>query len=85
MANMPSKLNKIDSTLKEIGESVGDPYELSSLRREDYESVKGNQDYEDLIQCKNVPIASNHRGHQLAGAFLIMGSGLEKVFCSRFY
>ena len=41
--------------------------------------IEGRSEYEDLLQCNNLPSSATSRGHQFPGAFLIEGSGLEKV------
>lgn len=52
---------------------------MSSIRREDYEFHKGKSEYEDILQCNNLPSTATPRGHQTPAAFLIMASGLHKV------
>ena len=49
------------------------------MRKEDYEVNKGHTEYEDLLQCNNLPSSSTPRGHQIPAAFMILASGLEKV------
>ena len=81
MSNGPSKAKNIEKTLQEIGELIGDPYEISNLRRDDYEAVKRCTEYEDLLQCEYGKKIS--RNHQFAGAFLVVGSGLEDVLINK--
>ena len=76
---------------------MGDVFEVSSIRREDYEFHKGKSEYEDILQSNNLPSSATPRGHQAPAAFLIMASGLDKVqsrssfttiavqLCSRLY
>ena len=78
MCNGPAKQLGVDNALKESGELIGDPYEISTIRREDYANHKGKSEYEDITQIQNKPSA-RARGHQGAAAFLIMASGLDKV------
>lgn len=61
------------------GEVLGDLFEVSTIRREDYEFHKGQSEYEDILQCNNLPSSATPRGHQTPAAFLIMASGLDKV------
>lgn len=61
------------------GEVLGDVFEVSRIRREDYEFHKGKSEYEDILQCNNLPSSATPRGHQTPAAFLIMTSGLDKV------
>ena len=57
---------------------MAEPIELSSIRREDYALCKGPSEYEDLLQCNNLPSTRTPRGHQLPAAFMIAASGLDK-------
>lgn len=61
------------------GEVLGDLFEVSSIRREDYEFHKGKSEYEEILQSNNLPSSATPRGHQTPAAFLIMASGLDKV------
>ncbi|XP_061623612.1 putative aminopeptidase W07G4.4 [Phyllopteryx taeniolatus] len=63
---------------QKAGEVLGDLFEVSSIRREDYEFHKGKSEYEDILQCNNLPSSATPRGHQTPAAFLIMTSGLHK-------
>lgn len=65
------------------GEVLGDVFEVSTIRREDYEFHKGKSEYEDILQCNNLPSSATPRGHQTPAAFLIMTSGLDKVHTHR--
>lgn len=49
------------------------------MRREDYDMVKGRTEYEDLLQCNNLPSSGTPRGHQFPAAFMIAASGLDEV------
>ncbi|KAG7157918.1 aminopeptidase-like [Homarus americanus] len=60
------------------GEQVADPFEISSIRREDYDFHCGKSEYEDVLQCNNLPSSRTPRGHQSPSAFLVMASGLDK-------
>lgn len=66
------------------GESLGDLFEVSTIRREDYEFHKGKSEYEDILQSNDLPSSATPRGHQAPAAFLIMASGLYKVVRSCF-
>lgn len=48
--------------LKEISEIVGDPFEILTLRNEDFEFNKSKGYGEDLLQCNNVPSSQTPRG-----------------------
>uniref|UniRef100_A0A8C3A3X3 Zgc:152830 n=1 Tax=Cyclopterus lumpus TaxID=8103 RepID=A0A8C3A3X3_CYCLU len=60
------------------GEKLGDVFEVSSIRREDYDFHKGQSEYEDILQSNNLPSSATPRGHQAPAAFLIMAAGLDK-------
>uniref|UniRef100_A0A8C8EM81 Cytosol aminopeptidase domain-containing protein n=1 Tax=Oncorhynchus tshawytscha TaxID=74940 RepID=A0A8C8EM81_ONCTS len=60
------------------GEVLGDLFEVSSIRREDYDFHKGKSEYEEILQSNNLPSSATPRGHQTPAAFLIMASGLDK-------
>lgn len=60
------------------GELIGDPSEISPLRKEDFDFHRSKAYGEDLLQCNNLPSSRTPRGHQTPAAFLIMASGLDK-------
>lgn len=64
--------------LQMIGDGLANPFEVSTLRREDYKFVAGRNEYEDVIQCNNAPSSRTPRGHQFPAAFMAMSSGLDK-------
>lgn len=41
--------------------------------------VKGKTEYEDILQCNNLPSSGTPRGHQFPAAFMIAASGLDEV------
>lgn len=80
MSNGPAKAEHIDENLYKNGDLIADPYEISSIKREDYVAVTGKSEYEDILQATNNPSTMDPRGHQFPAAFLVMASGLENVF-----
>ncbi|XP_036953053.1 putative aminopeptidase W07G4.4 [Acanthopagrus latus] len=78
MDNGPAHRNKNAAQWQKAGEVLGDVFEVSTIRREDYEFHKGKSEYEDILQCNNLPSSATPRGHQTPAAFLIMASGLDK-------
>lgn len=60
------------------GGLLGDPAEISPLRREDFAFHRAKTYGEDLLQCNNLPSSRTPRGHQTPAAFLIMSSGMDK-------
>jgi leucyl aminopeptidase len=78
MENGPAKKHGVAKLLQEAGESSGDPFEISHMRREDYAAHAGQSEYEDVLQAVGGPSTQNNRGHQAPGAFLVLASGLDK-------
>ncbi|XP_059468370.1 putative aminopeptidase W07G4.4 [Neocloeon triangulifer] len=65
-------------SLQSASEIIGDPFEISTIRREDYAFHRGKGEVEDVLQCNNKPSSQTARGHQGPAAFLLITSGLEK-------
>ncbi|XP_029658475.1 putative aminopeptidase W07G4.4 isoform X1 [Octopus sinensis] len=78
MDNGPAKKKKMSQTLQDVGHSIGDLFEISNIRREDYSFHAGKSEYEDVLQCNNLPSSQTPRGHQTPAAFLILASGMDK-------
>ncbi|KAI5622090.1 hypothetical protein C0J50_18474 [Silurus asotus] len=78
MDNGAAHREKNASKWQEAGEVLGDLFEVSRIRREDYEFHKGKSEYEDILQANNLPSTATPRGHQAPAAFLIMTSGLDQ-------
>ncbi len=76
--NGPARKNRVAAGLASLGEIWGEPFELSRLRREDYDFVKPRSKADDVIQCNNAASAVTQRGHQFPAAFLAIASGLDK-------
>jgi leucyl aminopeptidase len=56
--------------------SVADPFEVSTMRREDIAFVAPRHSSYDVLQCNTAPSSRTPRGHQFPAAFLMMASGL---------
>ncbi|XP_046667535.1 putative aminopeptidase W07G4.4 isoform X1 [Homalodisca vitripennis] len=78
MNNGPAHKDQEARKLQESGEAVGDPVDISRLRREDFTFHKGKSEGDDVFQANNEPSTRTPRGHQGPAAFLIMASGLDK-------
>jgi len=78
MENGPARRLKTAQKLFDAGEQSGDPFEISTIRREDFEAHSGKTESEDVLQANNKPSTLTARGHQNPSAFLIMASGLDK-------
>lgn len=79
MSNGPARSKFIDQNLQTSGELIADPFEISRIRKEDYDHHKSKSEYEDLVQANTKPSVAGARGHQGPAAFLIMASGLDQV------
>lgn len=75
--NGPAKNSKHALKLKEMGDSIGDPFEISTLQKEDFEFNLSKGYGEKLVQCNNLPSSKTPRGHQVPAAFMIVASGLD--------
>ena len=75
--NGPAHERFTSESLSEAGELLGDPFEISRLRREDYDFVAARTKADDVLQCNNAPSTLTARGHQFPAAFLVRTSGLE--------
>lgn len=64
--------------LQKASEEIGDPFEISTLRREDISAHKGVAEGDDVIQGQSKPSVQSMRGHQGPAAFLLLASGLGK-------
>ncbi|RWS07973.1 aminopeptidase-like protein 6 [Dinothrombium tinctorium] len=78
MDNGPARKKNISQLIQQAGDRVADPFEISSIKREDFEFNKGKSEYEDILQSNNLPSSRTPRGHQIPAAFLITVSGLDK-------
>lgn len=77
--NGPARKAGFSRAMFETGEAVGDQFELSSLRREDYELAwDRSKEFVDVLQCNNAASSRTPRGHQLPVAFMSLVSGLDK-------
>eukprot|EP00117_Sycon_ciliatum_P050502 scpid56700/ scgid35639/ Putative aminopeptidase W07G4.4 len=76
--NGPAAGKHVSQTMQNAGNLMGDPFEISTLRREDYAMVAAPSEYEDTLQCNNQPSSLTPRGHQFPAAFMAVASGLDK-------
>uniref|UniRef100_A0A182S575 Cytosol aminopeptidase domain-containing protein n=1 Tax=Anopheles funestus TaxID=62324 RepID=A0A182S575_ANOFN len=77
MDNGPARAVDHGLMLQRAGEVVGDPFEISVLRREDFNFHKGKCYGEDVLQANNLPSSRTPRGHQGPAAFLMLATGLD--------
>ncbi|XP_066154589.1 putative aminopeptidase W07G4.4 isoform X1 [Euwallacea fornicatus] len=62
--------------LQQASEEIGDPFEVSTLRREDIASHRGVAEGDDVVQGESKPSTQSMRGHQGPVGFLLLASGL---------
>jgi leucyl aminopeptidase len=75
--NGPARSAGTSESLSAAGDLLGDPFEVSRLRREDYDFVGGKTKADDVLQCNNAPSSATARGHQFPAAFLVFAAGLD--------
>ena len=78
MDNGPARHIKTSQLISESGEKFGEPWERSTLRREDYQMVEPASGREDVVQCNTAPSTMTARGHQFPAAFMAVASGISK-------
>lgn len=76
MDNGPARAVGHAERLKRIGDTVGEPFEVSSIQREDFAAHQGQCLGEDVLQANNQPSSRTPRGHQTPAAFMMLASGL---------
>ena len=59
VANGPYRKAKLDFKLAEMGELIGDQFDVSTLRREDYEFHMGKDEQSDILQVNNFHLPPN--------------------------
>lgn len=83
MDNGPSKREDFAQSLQSTGDLFGDVFEISTVRREDFDFVKDKSGkFVDVLQCNNAASSRTPRGHQMPAAFMQVVAGLDKHMCS---
>lgn len=85
MDNAVARLASNAEKLQASGETMGDPFEISRIRREDFLTHQGRAEGDDILQALNQLSSKIPRGHQGPAAFLIKASGLDKVSYAYYY
>ncbi|KAI9021962.1 hypothetical protein DFJ74DRAFT_699358 [Hyaloraphidium curvatum] len=67
----------IAARISDTGLVLGDPWETSTIRREDYDFIAPTSSTEDVVQANSQPSTLTLRGHQYPAAFLAVASGLR--------
>jgi len=79
MDNGPARAKGTAQAVQAIGNSVGDMFEISTVRREDWDLIKDKSgEFVSILQCNNAPSSRTPRGHQFPAAFMMAVSGLDK-------
>ncbi|KAI9257872.1 hypothetical protein BY458DRAFT_460611 [Sporodiniella umbellata] len=73
-----ARKHKISKRIYNAGHALADPFEISTLRREDIECVKPGRSSEDLISANDQPSTMTNRGHQYPAGFMLQASGLDQ-------
>jgi leucyl aminopeptidase len=74
--NGPAAALHVSGRLQAAAHVAADPFEISTLRKEDYTFVAPKHSSYDVLQCNTLPSSRTPRGHQFPMAFLVMASGL---------
>jgi len=79
MDNGPAKQAQVATKVQAAGEQCGDMFEISTIRRDDWNfNVDKSGEFVSILQCNNAPSSRTPRGHQMPGAFMQQVSGLDK-------
>lgn len=76
--NGPAHTVHAAESLMRLGDVLGDPFEVSRLRREDFDFIQPRSRADDVLSCNNAPSSATARGHQFPMAFLCLASGLDR-------
>ena len=82
MDNGPAMKENFAHNLQSTGDVFGDPFEVSTMRKEDHEVIKDKSgEFVEILQLPHLP-AARIRGHQYAGAFLqaVSTKCMENIF-----
>ena len=69
---------QLDQVLQKTGELLGDCFEVSRIRREDWRAHVASDEYADLTNSFAIR-GKTQRGHQSPAAFLMQVSGIDKI------
>lgn len=76
--NGPARALGVAQSLSDAGDLLGDPFEVSRLRREDWDFVAPRSRADDVLSCNSAPSTATNRGHQFPMAFLALAAGLSQ-------
>jgi len=75
--NGPARQALISKQMQSEGELWGDPFEVSTIRKDDYDAIKPKNSTYDVNQQSHNPGITCPRSHQTPTAVIIVGSGLS--------
>jgi len=79
MDNGPAKAAGTAIKVQQAGENIGDMFEISTIRREDWDFIQDKSgEFVSVLQCNNAPSSRTPRGHQFPAAFMMQVAGLDK-------
>lgn len=78
MDNGYARKHRMSQRLHDAGHVLGDPFEISTFRREDIEVVQPGRACEDVVQANDKASTLTNRGHQYPAGFMLIASGLDK-------
>jgi len=77
--NGPARAVGTAQAVQAAGDSVGDMFEVNTVRREDWDLIKDKSgEFVSVLQCNNAPSSRTPRGHQFPAAFMACVAGLDK-------
>ncbi|KAI8872947.1 Zn-dependent exopeptidase, partial [Ramicandelaber brevisporus] len=76
--NGPARRAGVSRRIAAAGHLYADPYEISSLRREDLAVIQSSESMQDIAQANGQPSTQTARGHQMPAAVMIEAAGLRK-------
>merc|ERR1719466_630198 len=79
MDNGPARAAGTALKVQAAGEDIGDMFEISTVRREDWDFIQDKSgEFVSVLQCNNAPSSRTPRGHQFPAAFMMQVAGLDK-------
>lgn len=79
MDNGPARQAGVAQNLVAAGDKMADLFEISTIRREDWDfNVDKSGEFVSILQANSAPSTRTPRGHQIPSAFLQQVSGLDK-------
>ncbi|KAI8646854.1 hypothetical protein BD408DRAFT_358856 [Parasitella parasitica] len=73
-----ARKNHVSKRVHDAGHLLADPFEISTLRREDVTCVRPGRSSEDLVSANDQPSTMTNRGHQYPAGFMLQASELDK-------